>query len=181
MALTSPEVTELTVLSAPKLLLHEWLTGWFDGEEHAVGEPATVSGLFPLAAIAFDQGPIKQPLDTGAVDAVEPTPEARVEIRVTIMTGPDTVRNDAGAQLVSAPITINFWIRSKHRSAPDSRGEAQQAGDLLRAILTNPASRLDLALKGLQHLQPRTPSLVSATEYAMYLLVCPAKVEYWTT
>ena len=51
-------ITELTTETAARALWQAWLSAWFDGNAHAVGNQSAVT--FPKVTLGFDQSPITQ-------------------------------------------------------------------------------------------------------------------------
>jgi len=170
MPLSSNPISELTIESASKKLWHEYLSFWFDGASHVVGtNPAVV---FPKALIVFDQGPIKQPMDTGTAN------EARVEIRVVCQPGRERTWEHDGGRMARSDVVWNFWIKGKPVDAGDGRSLVQRTAELLKAILTNPSCAVDLARAGIQHLRARKPSIVPGTDWNQQFVSASGQLIY---
>jgi hypothetical protein len=52
----------------------------------------------------------------------------------------------------------------------------EQVGELLKAILSNPAARFDLAQRGVQHLEPRPAEPLPSAQGVMRLLACKGQL-----
>lgn len=175
MSLNKPAITELTTESAPLNLLNEWLCRWFDGNAHAVGTNDPVT--FPKVNRAFGQGPVVQPLfNLGAgIDAeirvvMLPRKEVQESLDTSLFSG----------KLVTSSVVLNFWISAKHPGKDGSASEqsAQRIGELLKAILTNPAARYELCEKGFRAFQPSEPQPLPNADYAKRLVVCAVQLQY---
>lgn len=180
MNLTRPAVTELTVESAPLLLLHEWLSYYFDGNAHPVGSnPANLS-TFPKVRVRFglNQPPPSQPLaeDKEAVDQVDAWLLVVLLPRASQTHDSDTVL--ASGKLATDHVLFNFWIFAKQAGVGQSEYLAQTIAQLLRALLANPEERYPLAEKGVTHLQPQLPQWLTNTDYARRLVPCAAQLQY---
>lgn len=177
--LSAPAITELTVETAPKIILKEFLSEWFDGQSHAIANQSGVEAIFPLADIAFDQGPVNyRPLSSSGVQNAE-----GLEIRVLVdPTGYTTAYIDSfgGGKVVKDNVAIDFWIRARQHSAGsgDSNYLANRASNLLRAILSNPYSRYPLAQKGIIAIVPQHAKTYADDQYAMRLIRCRATILY---
>ncbi len=174
-ALTSPAITELSTEDAPLNLVGEWLRGWFNGSQHAVGSNAPV--LFPAVNLAFNQSPAVQPLyafgadrDTMIRTVIVPRNETAEHL--------DTVL--AAGKLVTARVLFNFYVAAKHPG--DQGGKAQQAAqtvaNLLKAILTNPDSRYPLAAGGVRMFAPEPIRVIASTDYAQRIVASAALLSY---
>ena len=171
--LNSTAITELTCESAPLNLIAEWLADWFDGGSHAVGNNAAVP--FPKANVAFNQGSVMQPLRNFPAGT-------DMEIRVLMLPRNEIQESlDTSlykGKLVTSSIMLNFWISAKHPGPGKSEQAAQVAGELLKAILTNPTSRYDLAAKGFRAIEPHEPQPVPSADYSKRLVACSAQLQY---
>ena len=138
-------LTELTLETAPKALWREFLGGYFDGGPHDVGAHPGV--FFPRATLAFGQGPVEQPLTAedrggGAL--------ASAEIRVVCLPRRETVTANSNVLdglglLATDYVTFQFQIRAQRPRGPDAQLLADTVAQLLKALLTNPATRYALA------------------------------------
>jgi hypothetical protein len=79
---------------------------------------------------------------------------------------------------VTSNVVLNFWVSAKHPGAAKSEQSAQRIGELLKAILTNPISRYDLAAKGFRALEPHEPHPIPSADYSKRLVVCAAQLQY---
>lgn len=171
-------LTELTLETAPKALWREFLGGYFDGGPHDVGAHPGV--FFPRATLAFGQGPVEQPLTAedrggGAL--------ASAEIRVVCLPRRETVTANSNVLdglglLATDYVTFQFQIRAQRPRGPDAQLLADTVAQLLKALLTNPATRYALAAAGITHLEPLKPLAVTSGEWAVRLLSCPAQLQY---
>jgi len=170
MSLTSPAITELTIESATKALLAEWLGDWFDGEEHDIFTGVTTA-TFPEADVSFDQSPI-------ASQDIEGT-----EIRVIVDAGAHKPYLSETGMEVESYVSIDFWVRSRQTNtgAGNSNYLADRVSQLLFALLQNPLSRTDLAQKGIMNMRPQKPKTFQDANYALRLVRCKAQLQYSVT
>lgn len=173
--LTATAITELTVETGTAAVFLEWLTQWFDGNLHQVGleDPAR----FPLAVIAFDESPAVQP------NAQPTTAAANVEIRLIRHakneTNTPSVDATYAGNLARDLVQYHFWISAKKPGPGQSALLSQQVAQLLKAILTNPDARIELAEKGLMNVKPRGPaSSIADGVYAKKLLAVDLELNY---
>ena len=160
-----------------KTLIHTFLSAYFDGAAHDVGTRLAVT--FPLAGIAFDQGPVKQPLQAG-----DPPAGDGLEIRVIFDVGRmERYPRDGGYDILQMG-TIQFWVRSKVQS-PDlrlnSKQQTQDAADLLHDLLNNPLTTIELADAGLGQFRPRKQTTKQNTNYVIRMVSCGVRISYQTT
>lgn len=168
------ELTELDADRAANLLLDKWLSGYFDGGTHDVGESKAVR--FPKANRAYGQSDPVQPLhDFG-------NPEASAEIRCVVFPRHEIAEHydtkEHRGKLVTQFVTLNFWISAKKPGKGESAYLAGQIADLLKAILTNPETRYPLAEKGVTHLTPQPVVVLPSAEYHKRLVSCGAQFQY---
>lgn len=172
MSLSAAAITEERVLQAAKTLLKEWLTSWFDGASHALG---TVTPTFPALTgegqVQFDHSAETQPLDG-------------LSVRIVVHRGRErthwfTATESATAWLVQADVLVDFYVRCKDaKGMPKSNERANTAADLLKAVLSNPASRLALAEKGVGQPRAQLPQTLVSEHYAVRLVVSAAQLQY---
>lgn len=169
-ALLSPAITQLTTESGAYRLLDEWLGRWFDGGVRSLGGGPAV--LWPTVSRRFGQGPVTaQPLQSGVEIRVvlHPRAEAAAVVDTALYQG----------KLITDFVTVNFWMRSKAPGTGQAQLAVQQVGELLKALLTHPDSRVLLAQKGICQLRPQGPATpLSSADYAMRLLSCSAQLQY---
>lgn len=172
--LNSPAITELTVESGTYRLLNEWLAQWFDGAGHVVGTNGAL--VFPKVNRGFGVSAAAQPLHTfgEGLDA---------EIRVLMFSRGEhfLYANTALYQgkLMQDRVTLNFWCNAKKPGEGQSEKLAQTIGDRVKAIVTNPDARYDLALKGITTMQPQGPAMwVPSAEYARRMVAVNAELQY---
>jgi hypothetical protein len=171
MSLSASAVSELSVEKDIETIFHEWLSLWFNGNSHAVGSnPATV---FPKANIAFGQVAADQPLDQG---------DGFVgEIRLVLLPRQENQEGNSESQtdkLAICGYLLNFFVHSKSTGKGKAEYHARQLADLLKAILSNPTARGDLAEKGISRLQPLPSRHTPSAEYATRLVSCNARINY---
>jgi hypothetical protein len=170
MSLTSPAITELTVESATKALLAEWIGDWFDGDEHDIFTGVTTA-TFPLADVTFDQSAI-------ASQDLEGT-----EIRIIVDSGAHKpYLSDPGME-VENYVGIDFWVRSRQTNTGTGNSNylADRVSQLLFALLQNPLTRTDLAQKGIMNMRPQKPKTFTDANYALRLVRCKAQLQYSIT
>lgn len=170
MALTAPALAATGVETTLFDLLHEWLSGYFDGAAHTVGGHEDV--VFPAVTLAFQQAAIEQPQSRPSLQVVWHQPGM-----------PrfwwDTVDGER-QRMIETGIVLTFWIRS---AAPATEGanarrECKQVAERLAFLLGHPAATQALGQKGLLHCRPNTPQLVADTHYSLRLLTCRAVLRY---
>ncbi len=164
--------------SAPKALLAEWLAQYFDGAEHAVGSNDPVP--FPKCYLAFNGSPRVQPLSNlGLAERVAPIDgEAECEIRVVCLPVSETDTFYGAGKLATSVVLFNFWITAKAAAEGDSELLAQNAAQLLKALLSNPATAYELAQKGVTHVEPRPPEPLPNVMGAMRLVACRSQLQF---
>lgn len=144
-------------------LLDEWLEWWFDGS------PKTVNGtlyVFPSVQVRWDQDAIEQPLDNA------------IEMRGYVDPQSREVCAADGGWLVSARVLVHFYVRVNRTDGQRANYEANQVADLLHGILASPECRSALAVKGVQHLNPRPPLTLSSDLYKLRLVTTTARLQY---
>jgi hypothetical protein len=178
MSLSAAPVSEFKLEETISLLFNEWLTGYFDGGSHAVGYNSPTP--FPTAAILFQQAEVPQPLNGVAISLVWLT---RAKPRLYW----DAV-NGKRQQLALVDLGWLFIVRAQLAEAGQGNAKkfAQNTSDLLFAILQNNNSAKPLAEKGIHHLRPETPQIMSEgtgakqgdPAYAMRSVTCTGRVRY---
>jgi hypothetical protein len=173
MSLDSPAITELTTESGTFKVLNEWLAKWFDGNPHDL---AGVCKPFPKVNRAFNQGPPAQPLHNweDGTDA---------EIRVVMHARAEAAQQSDTAlyqgKLVTDYVILNFWVSAKKPGQGQAEYLAQTIGEQLKALLTNPDARYELAEKGITHLTLQgPPQPVPSADYHKRLVSCNAQLAY---
>jgi hypothetical protein len=172
--LASPAITELTTESAVRKLFNEWLAKWFDGQMHAINA-STPALPFPKVNRAFGQGPAVQPLHQSDSDA-----DAEIRLLVHSRAELASVNDTALYQgkLVTDFVLLHFWVSAKKAGAGQSELLAQTIAERLKALLSNPDARYELAPKGIGRLQPQGIQAVQSTDYARRLVPCNAQLSY---
>lgn len=170
------EVNEINVETAVPANLAEWLLGYFDGGRHHLGGRANV--LFPAADVAFGQGRPRQPLSAAAEGP-------GLEIRcVTLNAGNAPAKQwaydarDWSGKLAEDALLLQFQVRARLGSAPESQLLTAQAAQLLHALLNNATAKEPLIRAGVAQLQAWKPEVVPSTDYALRLVHCRARLIY---
>lgn len=176
--LQSAAVSETDFEASISKLFNEWLGLYFDGGSHAIGNNAAVS--FPAAQLLFQQAAIPQPLDGTAISMVW---VHRSKPRLFW-----DVVNGFRQQLALLDMVWMFIIRAQlvETGSGNAKLFARTTSDRLFAILQNNLASFPLAQKGIHHLRPETPVLMSDGDgakqgdpgYAMRALTCPGRVRY---
>jgi hypothetical protein len=173
MSLQNASISELTTESGTFKLLNEWLGQWFDGQAHTLGASAMV---FPKVNRAFGQGEAVQPMHqlSQGTDA---------EIRLVLHSRAESAAsNDTvlyQGKLVTDYVILNFWVSAKKPGPGQSDYLAQSIAEKLKALLTNPDARYELAERGITHLQPQgPPQVIASADYARRLVNCNAQLTY---
>jgi hypothetical protein len=171
--LSSPPITEGSVIQSCNTLMAEWLRGWFNGSMHSIGQNAPV--FFPPVNIAFGQSDPIQPLyNVGAgIDS---------EIRVVLLPRSELQESYTSVlfagKLVTDFVLFNFWVSAKHPGAAQSEYSAQLNADLLKAILTNPETRYPLVAGGINTIRPSAAQMIPSTDYHKRLVSASAQLQY---
>lgn len=178
--MAAPVITELNVESAPKAILKEWLTTWFDGGSHTVGGNPAV--IFPKVVITFDQGEVLQPFET-QVKPAQNVAKIQGEIRIVcIPRGEKSHANqnpvDGNGFQVTEYVSFHFYVRTSKPGAGQPQFLASQISDLLKGLLGNPDTRYPIAAKGISHLQPQKPQSLTSSDFSERLIVCVAELKY---
>ncbi len=184
----STPVTELTVESASMLLWNEFLTAFFDGGAHDVGQNLAVQ--FPQATVVFGQAP------PGGVGPGQSQELEGAEIRVICEPGPvsamknsrrfwsdDSPINAASGvnQDVWEDVNYLFMVRA-HLNEPvaneNSVSLCQKTADLLFGVLQNSTVTQTLAENGLTRIRPTRPRLIGDAYYSARLVSAHCRVQY---
>lgn len=169
MTLNSPAITELTSQSAPLNLLIEWLRGFFNGQMQTVGSNAPVT--FPNAQIVAGQAPTKQPLDGTEIRIVLlPRRETSEPLNTSLYNG----------NLVTSYVMLHFTVSSKipGKDGSNSKQASQNAGELLKAILTNPTTRYPLCENGFRAFAPVAVHEIPSADFHKHLVMCGCQLMY---
>ena len=131
---------------------------------------------WPRVNRAFGQSPPAQPLHDfqRGVDAeIRLVMHSRAELAT-----PNATVLDSG-KLATDYVLLNFWVSAKKPGAGQSELLAQQIAERLKALLTNPDTRYELAERGIAHLQPTGPPMpIPSADYAKRLVSCNAQLQY---
>jgi hypothetical protein len=172
-SLTKPEVSELAVVGGTLDLFCEFLTGYFDGEEHAVGANEPV--VFPEAELLFQQSPVTQPSDKAAGAGLD-------TLAITMVWNDPTRKwrafeNVGGArqEIVQAQASFNFWVRATGQNA---RAQGKLAADRLNALLNNSGETRALGQKGILRVRAGEPRNVASGDFTLYLVTATAQLRY---
>jgi len=143
--LAAAAINETNTGSQWKRVVHEWLTGWFDGGSHTLGRfPGTT---FPDCNVRFGQGETKE-VATGVTREIRvfALPLDAMECRVE------------EGHLATPATRWEFWVRTarKHHAGA-ARADMETVTDLLKALLANGLTRFDLAQKGIHILRTFNP------------------------
>ena len=175
MILTSPPITELTTEAAPLNLLGEWLRGWFNGSQHAVGANSPLA--FPAVNLAFNQSAPVQPLyQFGLIGAADTTIRVVVVPRSEEASSLDTCL--FSGKLATDRVLLNFYITSKHAGEGQAQQAAQTVAQLLKALLSNPDTRWPLVSGGITAFAPEPIRTIASQDYAQRLVACAAQFQY---
>lgn len=167
-------------------LWNEYLSGWFDGNMHAVGGNAAVG--FPSATLRFQQSAQPQPL-AGETPAL-PGPGVGISVIWVRPSHPkiywEWIRDLSGGgssrqQIAYAPCHFIFFVRAAGPAGPtgNAKALASQTGDLLYGVLNNSSASRPLGEKGIHKLRPETPVLVSGdASYELRLVNCGVVLRY---
>jgi hypothetical protein len=170
--LVAPPVTFYAIESAPVKIWHEWITGWFNGEEHTL---CTVGGteqsvVFPeVQQVAINNTVLQQPVNglaIGILQMAQPVVMHRVLTRAT--------RN------IQMRMAWRFYIRAKvaTRSAGGENSESlcRKASELFWALMVMEENHTPLKNKGLFNVRAQPTQLLSASEWATRTTVVSATV-----
>ena len=172
-SLLSPALSEGDTSGQAQALFAEWLGDYFDGNIHQVG--VNYSGVFPQCLVQFEKGEIQQPLDQTDMTPGQP----QTEIRLNILRRPE--RKDTAPQgwLVTAPVTLNFWVRTKKQGLGQGKYLTRLAAGLLYSLLNNPDNTEPLAEKGIKHLMPRGGVVIPSINYEEEMVSCQGEFSWW--
>ena len=170
--LLAPPVTFYAIESAPMKLWHEWLSGWFNGEEHTL---CTVDGMaqstvFPqVQSIAIQNAAVGQELGGlgfGIVQLTQPTTMHRT------MTG--------GTRNIQLRLGWRFYIRAKVATrtvgGENSESLSRKASELLWALLLMEENHGPLKAKGLHNIKSQPAALLTSSEWATRTMIVNATV-----
>jgi hypothetical protein len=170
--LVAPPVTFYAIESAPVKIWHEWLSGWFNGEEHTL---CTVDGVdqtvvFPEASqIAVNNAVLSQPIDglgIGIFQMAQPVTMHRVLTRAT--------------KNIQLRLSWRFYIRAKvnKRSAGGENSESlcRKAAELFWALILMEENHGPIKAKGLFNVRAQPTQILSAAEWATRTTVVSATV-----
>ena len=155
-ALVAPPVTFYAIESAPMKIWHEWLTGWFNGEEHTLctvdGEEQTV--VFPeVQNIAIQNAIVGQELGGlgfGIIQVAQPTVMHRVVTKAT--------RN------IQLRLQWRFYIRAKVATravaGENSESLCRKASELLYALILLEENHRPLVSKGFHNIRANPAQLL---------------------
>ena len=176
-ALTKPPVSELEIESTSLDLFQEFLSNYFDGGSHAIGQNAAI--VFPKAALRFQQTALPQPLDGNS--------EAQGLAITAIWMSPGRVNrcfeaasNSKRQERATTRSTWLFWIRAQAQNSGGGNSSrlCQQAAEKLFALLQNSAETKPLAGKGIHHLRPSPPQIIQDSDYAVRMVSCAGQLRY---
>ena len=173
MSLNAAAITELTSESAVRAIFAEWLGLYFDGNAHPVGNAG--SPVFPKCAFNFGEGIQDQP------DGAAP-PTGLPEIRLVIVPHsgksiPCTDKNGSGRRERQL-VLLQFWVSGKLQGRGKSQKQVMTVAELLKAILTNPATRSVLAERGVFNLKPTDPQALNGADQARFIVGCAGEIQY---
>lgn len=147
-----------------RALVTEWLTFWFDGNDHQIG------GLvenFPRCDIRWDQDPVaNQPLCTEIRGHCDPR---RVK---------HCPSGEAGVWIVEAVVSFEFMVRIGRAQSEKANYEANRIADLLWAILDHPDGTQALSRQGITELRPGTPLTLASEPFKLRAVRSPAKLRF---
>ena len=131
---------------------------------------------FPRARFAFNESPPHQPLWTWGED------EPQVEIRCLALPLDERYWSEGplagGVKRFLDRLRLAFWITANHPGPGRGAEAAQTAGTLLKAVLTHPGLRTDLAAAGMSHLRAERPVPVASTTGSVRLVSAIAELHY---
>lgn len=164
MPLNVPAVTAFTLESGPPKIWHAWLSSYFDGGAHPVG---LTSGVFPRAALAFDQGRLPQPLSGVGITVVQETVRERCSL------------TEDGKRAINE-MRWTFYVRAQISQGGDGNSayQARHAAELLRALLQNDTARKPIAEKGILNVRIERARVEPAVEFATRMIVTRGQLEY---
>lgn len=170
--LVAPPVTFYAIESAPVKIWHEWLSGWFNGEEHTL---CTVDGtpqstVFPqVQNIAIQNAIVGQELGGlgfGIVQLTQPTTMHRV------LTG--------ATKNIQLRLGWRFFIRAKVATravaGENSESLCRKASELLWALILMEENHGPLKAKGFHNVRAQPAQLVTVSEWATRTMIVNATV-----
>lgn len=166
--LSSPAVRFASVETDMLALWQEFLSGFFDGNEHDVNGASIV---FSNVEFSFQQGRITQP--TGKAISVGWTRPK--EVKSHMVTG--TTRR------FWMPVELTFYVRVAGSNSGDGGPHVmvKKVDDLLYAILSSRDIIRFLAQKGIHQVRPQTPVMVANPDYPVRQIQVSSMVQYIET
>ena len=154
-------------------LWEEWLRGYFNGQTHTFGGR---SRFCPVASVAFQQSALQNPLDGLGIHVVWVSPARQQLARW------DSEPGRHGRRMFTA-VRWQFLVRARLEGAPEGQAAklAMDAAAILYWLLRSPIAVASLSQKGIGHVRPDIPVLISdsASGFAMRQVGCGATLTYW--
>ncbi len=172
MPLVSNPVDLDTLEHSVWLLWEEWLRGYFDGQPHTVSHRTRSC---PAAFLSFQQSSLQVPLDGLGIHMVWIAP-SRQQVRWDAIPGTQGRR-------VSTSVRWTFLVRARLEAQPGEQAAllAMEGASLLHWLLRSPLATASLAQKGITHVRPEFPVLISEVMggFALRQMGCGATLDYW--
>lgn len=145
-------------------LVQEFLAGYFDGHSHTL---AAKSYTFPLANLAFQANPGKQPLDGFSIHVIGSS--QKTDRKFYIPSGLTSRLWFFNKQ--EWAVIIRSVVTAARADNDNSESLCVRVADLCYAVLTTPLATLHLNRKGFSHLRADPPQPLASAEYKMRRIV----------
>jgi hypothetical protein len=168
--LTSGPVKAIALSASSSALWNEYLSGYFNGQLHSLHNGAG-EATFPNVKLAFNQVTMPQPLDGAHINIITMDP------------GKLEGKQIGGTWTGWQRVMLAFHVRAAVTSKPQPDGKnaeylAQEAADLLYALLTDRGASGVLQNKGFRLIRPWGPRPVPNTEYRLRIIQCSVRYDF---
>lgn len=168
MSLSKPAINYLEMEKSVLALWHEFLSGYFDGAAHTLGDSGSV--MFPNAALRFQQSEQPQPQDGVGITGVF---AGNSNVRRYWDLSDQSPRKRQEWAVIRAQMIFQVRASGVMSDAAKPAAHCQFAADRLFALLANGAATRVLGEKGVHHLRPRPPEPVKDSElHALRMVSC---------
>lgn len=177
MPLAAPSLAAFELEERLANLFEEWLRGYFDGADHAVGAQPALK--FPVAELRFQQSALSQPLKEVGITWVWVAASNKRRYWDTIGGTRQEISEDRASWF--------FFIRT-NAAKPEGNADrmCRTVADRLHGLLGNSAATRALAQRGVHQVCPGTPQLLSEGKsqdkfdpnYITRLITCRGLLRY---
>ncbi|HEX3800240.1 MAG TPA: hypothetical protein VH413_16210 [Verrucomicrobiae bacterium] len=190
-SLNSSAVNGLNLEGSVLALFAEFLAGFFDGGNHAIGANGAVK--FPVAQLRSQEAPLPKTLDAAiGLSTVWVAPSSVYTYWDTLTQAeiaalPEGSEPAVRQQRACGHATILFLIRSSETGGdPNAQKQVQDGAGLLFGLLQNSLATEPLAQKGIHRLRPMPPRMAFPGDgapsadlaYRLRILSCAVKLRW---